>query len=125
MGLIQNDNQIFQIFDEAVAIIMPKQLRKFFAYLLISDNLSIGLNIWNKYKNYFTEDFETNKEINALNHLNRILNRKNVKCSDFGLPDPVIMKTEYGFNILFYIEYEKCVIDSLDRHCFIVYYQTE
>ena len=52
------------------------------------------LYIWNKYKQYFAEDFKTNKEMHALNDLNEILKTENFKCSDFGLPDTKIMKAE-------------------------------
>ena len=33
MGLIETDREIYKIFDEAITIMMLKQLRQFFAFL--------------------------------------------------------------------------------------------
>ena len=33
MGLVKNDNEIFNIFEEASSIMMPKEFRKFFAWV--------------------------------------------------------------------------------------------
>ena len=46
MGLVESDDQIIKIFDEACNIMMPKQLRKFFAQFLLVDNIqAYGKNI--------------------------------------------------------------------------------
>ena len=69
MGLIEHETQILNIFEEACQIMLPTQLRKFFAYFLICENIQ-GNIIWEKYKKYFTEDFNEQKEDKALTHIN-------------------------------------------------------
>ena len=39
LGLIENDSNIFFIFEEACVIMLPYQLRKFFALFLLSENI--------------------------------------------------------------------------------------
>ena len=75
------------MFDEACAVMLPFQLRKFFAWFLLSENIQ-GDIIWNKYKIYFAEDFKENKENNAFIVINNILSMEDMSCKDFGLPEP-------------------------------------
>ena len=87
VGLVEDDSTIFNMFDEACAVMLPFQLRKFFAWFLLSENIQ-GDIIWNKYKIYFAEDFKENKENNALIVINNILSMEDMSCKDFGLPEP-------------------------------------
>lgn len=87
MGLIEDDSHIYIIFEEACHIMLPFQLRKFFAWFILAENIQ-GNTIWNKFKNYFTEDFKTNKENNALSHIQSILENEEKTCKDFSLPEP-------------------------------------
>lgn len=66
---------------------LPFQLRKFFAWFLLAENFQANA-LWQKYKDYFSEDFKTNKENNALNCINDILLKEDMSCKDFGLPEP-------------------------------------
>ena len=61
MGLIEHETQIYNIFEEACQIMLPIQLRKFFASFLLCGNIKSFI-IWKKYKKLFTEDFIENKE---------------------------------------------------------------
>ena len=87
MGLVENDLQIEKIFEEACSIMLPVQLRKFFSWFLITDNIN-GNTIWTKFNKYFTEDFNNNKDNRALQHINEILKNEEMSCKDFGLPEP-------------------------------------
>jgi len=60
-------------------------LLKFFTWFLLSDNIQ-GINIWNKYKEYFIQNLES--ENDALIYVNDILNKENMSNKDFGLPNP-------------------------------------
>ena len=51
MGLIEHETQIYNIFEEARQIMLPIQLRKFFASFLLCENIE-GFIIWEKYKNF-------------------------------------------------------------------------
>lgn len=87
MELIENDLLIYKIFDEAVQVMLPFQLRKFFAWYLISEKIQ-GTNIWEKYIKFFTEDFLDNKENRALIQINDVLLTEDMSCKSFGLPEP-------------------------------------
>lgn len=65
MGLIDNDSYLDKIFAEACNVMLPSQLKKFFAWFLISENFQ-GNIIWEKYKDFFTEDFKDKKTDRAL-----------------------------------------------------------
>ena len=91
MALIQDDSQIFNIFEEACRIMLPSQLRKFLAWFILAENCQ-GQNIWNKFKSYFREDFKENKENQALTHINDILLLEDMSCKTFGLPEPNLLK---------------------------------
>ena len=77
MGLIFHDSQITKMFEEASQIMLPFQLRNFFALFLYAENIK-GLTIWENFKSFFMEDFKHNKENNALHHINTILNSEDV-----------------------------------------------
>ena len=47
-GLIEDDEQMYKIFDEACKIMLPYQLRKFFVSFLLAENIQ-GHLLWNKY----------------------------------------------------------------------------
>ena len=87
MGLIEHETQILNIFEEACHIMLPIQLRTFFANFLICENIQ-GNIIWEKYKKYFTENFIDQKENKALTHINQILSTEDMSCKDVSLPEP-------------------------------------
>ena len=87
MALIQDDSLIFNIFEEACRIMLPFQLRKLFAWFILAENYR-GKNIWDKFKSYFCEDFQENKENQALNHINDMLSLEDTSCKTLGLPEP-------------------------------------
>ena len=103
MGLIEHETQLYNIFEEACQIMLPVQLRKFFATFLLCENIE-GYIIWEKYKNFFTEDFTENKEDKALAHINQILSTEEMSCTNFGLPEPnennVEKVDEYDFKFI-------------------------
>ena len=88
MRLVESDTEIFNIFEEACAIMMPIQLRKFFAWFVLSHNFVSSFEIWNKFEEYFCEGFSDNKENRALLEIDDILKFENMRCSDSGLPEP-------------------------------------
>ena len=88
MGLVESHTEIFNIFKEACAIMMPIQLRKFFLWFVLSDNFVLSFEIWNKFKEYFCESFSDNNENRALLEIDDIFKLENMRCSDFGLPEP-------------------------------------
>ena len=75
------------IFQEAVQVMMPAQLRNFFALFILAENYQATI-IWNKFKNHFVEDFIEDSENQALLHINNILQTENYSCTDFALPEP-------------------------------------
>lgn len=99
MGLIESDEHLCNIFDEACQIMMPKELRQFFSWFLIGDKMATtySLLIWNKYKNQFGEDFKTDKDNSTLLEIEKILKSENFSCKTFGLPQPVV-KNEIKIN---------------------------
>ena len=107
MGLIEHETQLYNIFEEACQIMLPEQLRKFFATFLLCENIE-GYIIWEKYKNYFTEDFTENKEDKAIAHINQILITEELSCKNFGLPEPnennISHTDEYVFKFVQYCE---------------------
>ena len=88
MGLVESDTESFNIFEEACAIMMPIQLRTFFAWFVLSDNFVLSFEIWNKFKEYFCEGFSDNNKKRELLEIDDILKLENMRCSDFGLPEP-------------------------------------
>ncbi|XP_031778423.1 uncharacterized protein LOC116416077 [Nasonia vitripennis] len=115
IGLIEDDLHIFIIFEEACHIMLPFQLRKFFAWFILAENIQ-GNTIWNKFKNYFTEDFKTNKENNALSHIQIILENEEKSCKDFSLPEPNSIINDDATsidNVLQSADIFKCMFDQL------------
>lgn len=87
MGLIEHDSQLDIIFEEACSVMLPIQLRNFFAWFIMSENVQ-GNVIWNKYKKFFLEDSKNCDENDALLHLNKIFKTENMSCANYGLPEP-------------------------------------
>ena len=52
LGLIEDIEQIYKIFNEACKIMLHYQLRKFFVFFLLAENIQGNL-LWNKYKIFF------------------------------------------------------------------------
>lgn len=88
MGLVKDDVHMIEAFDEAVTVMMPESLRKFFAHLIIVEDFNVS-KIWNNYKKFFVEGFENDCENRALLHINSILQGENLSCTDYGLPEPL------------------------------------
>ena len=88
MGLVESDTEIFYIFDEASAIMMPIQLRKFLAWFVLFDSFVLSFKIWNKFKEYIFKGFPDNNENGALLEIDDIFKLDNMRSSDFGLPEP-------------------------------------
>ena len=68
LGLIEDAEHIYNIFDEACKIMLPYQLRKFFLCFLLAENIQ-GNIIWEKFKKFFSEDYKINEEIAALKNI--------------------------------------------------------
>ena len=75
--LIETHEKIYKIFDEAITIMMPKQLRQFFAFFIMSENTPLDYQIWEKYKKYFIKGFKNNNIENAHREINNILKSEN------------------------------------------------
>ena len=45
LGLVETDREIYKIFDEAVTIMMPKQLHHFFAFFIMAENSPFSYQI--------------------------------------------------------------------------------
>ena len=52
MGLIKDDSLILVISEEAEDVLLPLQLRKFFAWFILAENIVSNL-IWEKFKHFF------------------------------------------------------------------------
>lgn len=92
MGLVENDGEIFKMFEEACIVMLPKQLRSFFAWFLLADNIQ-GDKIWEKFKSFFCEGFQENAEDYALKHISDIFTAEDRSCTEFKLPEPNINNT--------------------------------
>ena len=87
MNLVNDDVHVMNIFNEAVDIMMPNQTRHFFSLFIMSENYQ-AFFIWQKFKNFFMDDFKIDPENQAINSINKLLKFENFSCSDFGLPEP-------------------------------------
>lgn len=47
-GLVENDSHIFNIFKEACNVMLLNQLRKFFAWFILAENIQANI-IWEKF----------------------------------------------------------------------------
>lgn len=65
MGLVESDKDIYPIFEEACAIMMPVKLRTFFAWFVLSDSFTFSREIWEKLKIHFCEGFSNDNENRA------------------------------------------------------------
>jgi hypothetical protein len=69
---------------------MPFQLRRMFAYLFLFYNPTNCLVIWEKYKNFFCEDFNhhslQDSENRCLNDIESIFKSHGMSLKDFNLP---------------------------------------
>ena len=52
LGLIENDEHIYKVFDKVCKIMLHYQLRKFFVCFFLAENIQ-GNIIWEKLKNLF------------------------------------------------------------------------
>ena len=61
---------------------LPYQLRKFFVCFFLAENIQGNL-LWNKYKNFFFQRII----MQALKHINILLNKESYTCFQLGLPE--------------------------------------
>lgn len=87
-NLLHTEAVVYEIFDEAVEIMMPNQLRLLYSTYLTGEQPATALDIWEKYKKYFCEGFNDNHEYRALQHISSILEAENFMCKHFNLPEP-------------------------------------
>lgn len=99
MGLVESDSEIFKIFEEACSIMMPTELRKFFAWFVLSDDFVFSRQVWEKFKIFFCEGFQDDNENRALQEINECFLLESKQCSDFGLPEPKNVPNEINSRI--------------------------
>ena len=102
MGLVENDKEIFNAFDEACSTMFPHQLRSYFAWYLMINKLSLAKIIWEKYKTNFCEDFMKNGDSEIENkdilistcenlarrEIENIINSENCTAKILDFPNP-------------------------------------
>ena len=54
-------------------------LTVFFFVFFLAENIQGNL-LWNKYKNFFSEDYNQNGEMQALKHIEILLNKESYTC---------------------------------------------
>ena len=86
MGLIKDDREIEFIFEEAVTVMLPNQLRKFFARFLLTKKIETK-KIWDKHRAFLEKILKITMN-RALLHIQNILSQDNRYCREFGLPEP-------------------------------------
>jgi hypothetical protein len=75
---------------------MPAQLRLLFAQLIIYNNPTDVIGLWNKFKQYMNEDYrrdgkdEATADGLAMRSIADELQRANIRYTAFGLPAPII-----------------------------------
>ena len=98
-GYLSNDDEAIRSLNEAVDYKMPYALRNLFALILVYNNPTDPLHLWNNFKEHLCEDIMhtnkdkmTNEEIEdeCLLLLQNILNRQGKTLNDYNLPIPVI-----------------------------------
>ena len=121
LGLIEDDEHIYKIFYEACKIMLPYQLRKFFVWFLLAENIQ-GNMLCDMYKIFFSDDYKNNEEIEALNHIELLLNEESLEKN---LENKKTIVTE-NFSILYnkLTTNQKNIFDKLinfpsDKLCFI------
>ncbi|XP_019181597.1 PREDICTED: uncharacterized protein LOC109176597 [Ipomoea nil] len=97
LGLLSSDSSIESSIEEAILCQMPTSLRQLFATLLVFCDLPDPVRFWNKYKEFFCQDFihsakytESAAEIKALQLVKNLLEKNGRKITDFNLVDPDI-----------------------------------
>ncbi|XP_015115936.1 uncharacterized protein LOC107040377 [Diachasma alloeum] len=84
LGFINNPKHIEEMMEECCATMMPKPLRKFFAYLLLTcDNIDVR-GLWNKYKEFLCDQFT---ERDTLIEIERLLNSEDKSLLLFGFEE--------------------------------------
>lgn len=77
---------------------LPRQLCIYFANFKIPKKIQ-GNTIWEKFKEYFSEDFENNKDNSALEHIDKILIKEEMSFKDFALSTPIVTCGDYDDEI--------------------------
>ena len=85
--MIETDQQIKKIFEEACSIMLPNQLRKFLVCFIIADNYQANV-LWEQFQKFFAEDFSKQCKDLALTEIQNLLNAEGYSCKQFGLPEP-------------------------------------
>lgn len=103
LNLLASDNIWEEVLEEAVMFQMPSQLRDTFAYILLFNDVTDALKLWNKFKEDFAFDYLNNREeifitqtphdedvaFNyALHEIDDVLRIHGKNCADFRLPEP-------------------------------------
>ncbi|XP_031112102.1 uncharacterized protein LOC116016078 [Ipomoea triloba] len=95
LGLLSSDCSIESCIEEAILCQMPTSLRQLFATLLIFCDLPDPVRLWNKYKEFFCQDFmnstkytKSEAELKALQLVKHLIEKNGRKITDFKLIDP-------------------------------------
>ena len=62
MNLVNDDAHVINIFKEAVEVMMPKELRHFFALFIMSEYYQAA-TIWQNFQNFFVEGFDRDPKL--------------------------------------------------------------
>jgi hypothetical protein len=100
MGLLETDEEWERCLSEAVQFQMPYQLRHLFCTICLFNDPTDPLSLFNKFKEYFIEDFIrkfdaslTNRSFLATNEclkeFQKLFDTHGRSCKDFGLPEPI------------------------------------
>ena len=91
-GLLHDDSAYADALAEAQSVQMPRQMRIFFAHLLLACDVTDASHLWTTFRTAMAEDFENPATESAcevaLADIQQILGLANKKTSDFGLPLP-------------------------------------
>ena len=105
-GYLIHDNEAYNCMNEAINDQMPSALRNLFATILIYNNPSNPLELWNQFKQYLSEDImhRNNEDMllpetenDCLLLLKDILQRNGKTLQDYKLPTPVARQRSNRF----------------------------
>ena len=92
LNLLDNDDEWDRCLTEASNFKMAKQLRDLFATICVFCNPSNPLKLWEKFKEFMSEDYKhknmNDPESRALQEINEFLKVHSMCLGDFGLPIP-------------------------------------
>lgn len=104
LGLIENDQEWYHAMEESSHSMMPKELRNLFARILIHCNVLNPKDLWDKFKNFLSEDYQIlnieERYIRAYNDVNNILMQENKQITDYIELDSMILLTDNSNNAI-------------------------